>query len=80
MNATQKEFMDRITAKDRHEPEFLQAVQEVVETVMPFIEANPRYREHKILDRIVEPERVILFRVPWIDDEGRGAGEPWPSG
>lgn len=70
MNATQKEFMDRVTAKNGHEPEFLQAVQEVAETVIPFIEENPKYKEHKILDRIVEPERVLMFRVPWIDDEG----------
>ena len=70
MNATQKEFMDRVTAKNGHEPEFLQAVQEVAETVIPFIEEHPKYKEHKILDRIVEPERVLMFRVPWIDDEG----------
>lgn len=62
--------MDRVTAKNGHEPEFLQAVQEVAETVIPFIEENPKYKEHKILDRIVEPERVLMFRVPWIDDEG----------
>ncbi len=62
--------MDRVTAKNGHEPEFLQAVQEVAETVIPFIEEHPKYKEHKILDRIVEPERVLMFRVPWIDDEG----------
>ena len=71
MNATQKEFMDRVTAKNPNEPEFLQAVQEVAETVIPFIEKNPKYEVHKILDRIVEPERVLMFRVPWIDDEGK---------
>lgn len=63
--------MDRVTAKNPNEPEFLQAVQEVAETVIPFIEANPKYKEHKILDRIVEPERVLMFRVPWIDDAGQ---------
>lgn len=72
MNATQKEFMDRVTAKNPNEPEFLQAVHEVAETVIPFIEAHPKYAKHKILDRMVEPERVFMFRVPWIDD----AGEP----
>lgn len=52
------------------EPEFLQAVQEVAETVIPFIEANPKYKQHQILERIVEPERTIIFRVPWVDDQG----------
>ncbi len=63
-------FMDRVRAKNSHEPEFLQAVQEVAETVIPFIEENPKYKSAKILDRIVEPERTILFRVPWLDDNG----------
>ena len=63
-------FMDRVRAKNGHEPEFLQAVQEVAEAVIPFIEANPKYKISKILDRIVEPERTIIFRVPWLDDNG----------
>lgn len=63
-------FMDRVRAKNGHEPEFLQAVQEVAEAVIPFIEANPKYKSSKILDRIVEPERTIIFRVPWLDDNG----------
>ena len=63
-------FMQRVSAKNSHEPEFLQAVQEVAEAVIPFIEANPKYRKARILDRIVEPERTIMFRVPWLDDEG----------
>jgi glutamate dehydrogenase (NADP+) len=62
--------MDRVRAKNSHEPEFLQAVQEVAETVIPFIEENPKYKTAKILDRIVEPERTIIFRVPWLDDNG----------
>jgi glutamate dehydrogenase (NADP+) len=62
--------MDRVRAKNGHEPEFLQAVQEVAEAVIPFIEANPKYKTSKILDRIVEPERTIIFRVPWLDDNG----------
>ncbi|MFM8963115.1 MAG: Glu/Leu/Phe/Val dehydrogenase dimerization domain-containing protein, partial [Sphingomonadales bacterium] len=62
--------MDRVRAKNGHEPEFLQAVQEVAEAVIPFIEANPKYKTAKILDRIVEPERTIIFRVPWLDDNG----------
>ena len=63
-------FMDRVRAKNGHEPEFLQAVQEVAEAVIPIVEATPRYKASKILDRIVEPERTIIFRVPWIDDKG----------
>lgn len=63
-------FMAQVRARNPHEPEFLQAVQEVAETVIPFIEDNPKYKRHKILERIVEPERVIMFRVPWIDDQG----------
>lgn len=56
--------------KDGHEPEFIQAVEEVVETIIPFIENNSKYHNTKILERIVEPERVIQFRVPWVDDSG----------
>ncbi|MFN3951064.1 MAG: NADP-specific glutamate dehydrogenase [Thermaurantimonas sp.] len=63
-------FMNLVKAKNPNEPEFLQAVQEVAETVIPFIEQNPKYKKHKILERIVEPERIIIFRVPWIDDKG----------
>jgi len=63
-------FMETVKAKNSHEPEFLQAVQEVAETVIPFIEENPKYKNANILERIVEPERVLMFRVPWIDDNG----------
>lgn len=63
-------FMNKVKAKDGHEPEFIQAVEEVVETVIPFIEDNPIYEQANILERIVEPERVIMFRVPWLDDKG----------
>jgi glutamate dehydrogenase (NADP+) len=63
-------FMNMVKAKNPNEPEFLQAVQEVAETVIPYIEANPKYAKAKILERIAEPERVIMFRVPWIDDKG----------
>ncbi|MFN8775307.1 MAG: NADP-specific glutamate dehydrogenase [Flavobacteriales bacterium] len=63
-------FMERVRAMNPGEPEFLQAVQEVAETVIPFIEANPKYKQHRILERIVEPERTIIFRVPWVDDQG----------
>ena len=63
-------FMEKIKAKNRAEPEFHQAVQEVAESLMPFIEAHPKYKEARILERIAEPERVIMFRVPWVDDDG----------
>ena len=65
-------FMEELIIKNGNEPEFIQAVEEVAETVIPFIEKNIKYKSAKILQRIVEPERVIQFRVPWIDD----AGEP----
>ena len=63
-------FMAKIKARDPHEPEFHQAVEEVADALGPFIEANPRYKEARILERIAEPERVILFRVPWVSDKG----------
>jgi glutamate dehydrogenase (NADP+) len=64
-------FMAGVIARNPHEPEFLQAVREVAETVIPYIENHPKYKEAKILERIVEPERVIMFRIPWIDDKGQ---------
>jgi glutamate dehydrogenase (NADP+) len=63
--------MDRVAASNPNEPEFLQAVEEVAEAIVPFMEANPRYKDAKVLERIVEPERVIMFRVPWTDDAGK---------
>ena len=70
MNANVAEFMANLVAKNPGEKEFHQAVQEVVESLMPVIEANPKYQSAKILERMAEPERVIIFRVPWIDDKG----------
>lgn len=61
---------DTIVNKDPHEKEFLQAVHEVVNSVKVVMDSNPQYREAKILERIAEPERVIMFRVPWMDDNG----------
>ena len=63
-------FMESVKAKNSNETEFLQAVEEVAEAVIPIIEETPKYKNSKILDRIVEPERVIMFRVPWLDDNG----------
>ncbi|MFB6306971.1 MAG: NADP-specific glutamate dehydrogenase [Flavobacteriales bacterium] len=56
--------------RDPHEPDFLQAVQEVAETILPFIEENAEYKRKRVLERMIEPERVIIFRVPWVDDNG----------
>src|SRR5690606_35500492 len=63
-------FMEEVTARNAHEPEFLQAVQEVAETVIPFIAQQGIYYGKNILLRIVEPERAITFRVPWRDSKG----------
>ena len=63
-------FMEGVKAKNPNEVEFLQAVHEVAETVIPYIEENPKYKQANILQRMVEPERVMMFRVPWIDDAG----------
>jgi glutamate dehydrogenase (NADP+) len=70
MEAKVKQFMDEVIAANPGEKEFHQAVQEVAEKLIPFIEENPKYKHAKVLERLVEPERVIMFRVPWIDDEG----------
>ena len=63
-------FMAGVLAKDAHEPVFIQAVQEVAEAIIPFMEDNPKYKSSNLLERIVEPERTIIFRVPWLDDNG----------
>ena len=73
MSSYQKQidaFMQSVLTKNNHEKEFIQAVEEVAEAVIPFIDENPKYKTAKILDRIVEPERVLQFRVPWLDDNG----------
>ncbi|MEM7158695.1 MAG: NADP-specific glutamate dehydrogenase [Myxococcota bacterium] len=62
--------MERVRSKNPAEDEFLQAVREVAESVMPLVETTPAYRQAKILERMVEPERVLMFRVPWVDDRG----------
>lgn len=70
MDPNVERFMAAIKAKNPGENEFHQAVHEVAESLIPFIEENPKYKHAKILERIAEPERVILFRVPWLDDKG----------
>lgn len=64
-------FITEVKLKDAHEPEFIQAVQEIAEAVIPFMNENPKYKSSKLLERMVEPERVIIFRVPWLDDKGK---------
>lgn len=65
-----QEFMDRLIARNPAEPEFYQAVGEVVSTLGDFLNQNPKYIKYKIMERMVEPERAISFRVPWVDDQG----------
>jgi len=70
MDKNVEAFMEKIIEKDPGEREFHQALQEVTESLMPFINKNPKYKKAKVLERIAEPERVVLFRVPWLDDNG----------
>jgi glutamate dehydrogenase (NADP+) len=65
-----EDFMEMVITKNQGEKEFHQAVQEVVESLWDFLQENPRYIHAKIMERIVEPERIIMFRVPWRDDRG----------
>ena len=70
MESKIKEFMNLVKERNQFEPEFLQAVEEVVETVIPYIANHEIYNGKNILLRMVEPERVLMFRVPWVDDSG----------
>lgn len=70
MKQSIKDFIASVEATNPNEPEFMQAVTEVAETVIPFIEENEKYQGKKLLERMVEPERTIIFRVPWTDDQG----------
>jgi len=65
-----KEVYDKLAGKYPWEHEFLQAAQEVLESLGPLMDREPRYRKHRILERLVEPERTVMFRVPWTDDRG----------
>ncbi|UCG26767.1 MAG: NADP-specific glutamate dehydrogenase [Bacteroidales bacterium] len=70
MDPRVEQFMAQIISKNPGENEFHQAVQEVAESLIPYVEEHPKYEHAKILERIAEPERVVLFRVPWLDDKG----------
>jgi glutamate dehydrogenase (NADP+) len=67
---TAEAFLEEVSQRNPGQPEFLQAVTEVLRSVWPFIEKHPRYAEHGLLERLVEPERIVMFRVSWIDDHG----------
>ena len=64
------EFSAYVAERNPNQPEYMQAVTEVIESLWPFITENSRYAEHGLLDRLVEPERIIIFRVSWVDDHG----------
>ena len=72
---TGKEYVagvfEKVKAQNAHEPEFLQAVEEVFESLVPVFDKYPKYIEENLLERLVEPERIITFRVPWVDDKGQ---------
>ena len=70
MSYTQR-VIDELRERYADQPEFLQAAIEVLETIEPAVEAHPEFEEASLLDRLVEPERVIMFRVPWVDDAGK---------
>jgi len=63
-------FMESVKVRNANEPEFLQAVHEVAESVIPYMQDHPKYKNAKMLERMVEPERTLMFRVPWMDDAG----------
>jgi glutamate dehydrogenase (NADP+) len=71
MSNTIQAFVDQVAKKNPNEPEFIQAVQEVAEAIIPFMEDNKKYQNKMLLERMVEPERVIMFRVTWLDDAGQ---------
>ncbi len=70
MSAYVEELMATVKAKNPSEPEFHQAVEEIAESLTSVVEQHPEYRAAKILERMIEPERVIMFRVPWMNDQG----------
>ena len=71
MNAYIEEVIAKVKARDAHEPEFIQTVEEVLRSLEPMVEKHPEYQENGLLERLVEPERVIEFRVPWVDRDGK---------
>ena len=66
-----KRVYDGLAKRNANEPEFLQAVREVLESIQPVVEKHPEYEKAALIERLVEPERIITFRVPWVDDQGK---------
>ena len=66
-----EKVIEELKSRYADQPEFLQAATEVLTTLQPALEAHPEYEENALLERLVEPERIIIFRVPWVDDEGK---------
>ena len=71
MYGSVNDFSESVKQKNPNETEFHQAVHEVIESIWDFVNDNPQYQYNSILERITEPERVIMFRVPWTDDKGK---------
>ncbi|WP_426057638.1 NADP-specific glutamate dehydrogenase [Janthinobacterium sp. PSPC2-1] len=69
--ASAHEYVQHVAARNPGQPEFLQAVTEVMESLWPFLEQHPKYAEQGLLERLIEPERVVMFRVSWVDDHGQ---------
>ena len=70
MSYTQK-VLDELKARYPEQPEFIQAATEILGTIQPALDAHPEYEEAALLERLVEPERIVMFRVPWVDDQGK---------
>ena len=72
-NAYLNEVYQGLAKRNAEQKEFLQAVEEVLESLEPVVEAHPEYEKASLIERLVEPERIIMFRVPWVDDAGKAA-------
>ncbi len=68
---SQEAFLAQVASRNPHQPEFIQAVSEVIASIWPYVERHPRYLQHGLLERLVEPERLVQFRVSWVDDQGQ---------
>ena len=76
MNAYTSRVLDGLKARNAHESEYLQAATEILDSLSPVFDKHPEYEKAGLLERFVEPERIIIFRVPWVDDAGRTQVEP----
>ncbi|MEC8537462.1 MAG: Glu/Leu/Phe/Val dehydrogenase dimerization domain-containing protein, partial [Bacteroidota bacterium] len=71
MSNLSHDLFEKVKIKNPNEPEFLQAVEEVIENIVPILESNNDYLKHSIVERLTEPERTIIFKVPWVDDNNQ---------